>query len=221
MGAWIINRDVIVPGARRWVLFIAMLLLGVGYVVLYVFFVAHSENFIVAQRNRAAMQFGSTHPTVLPAVWTFGKGDTDDAHLGSGWAPVPIGGVQMVTQDAWIAFATTAPGNDVLLTLNTILFTTPAAPINRVEVSVNGQSLGFWQRGGLTAHAPIAVKVPHALVSNGQWLVQVHVDRIASLYRSDVGVGRNGQHLVLTTMTLRGLDDKAAVDSNGSATPVH
>jgi hypothetical protein len=221
MGAGIINRDVIFSGARRWLLFTALLLVGIGYVAFYAFFVTHSENFIVVQRNRRTMQFGMAHPTSLPAVWTFGKGGVDDAHLGSGWAALPHGGVQIVTPDAWMLFTTTAPSGDVSLTLSTTFFTTPDEPLNRVEVFVNGQSLGSWQRGASTARTPIEVKVPRALVGSGQWSVRVHVDHLASLFRPDVGVERNGQHVVLNAVALRAASDDATADSQGSGTPAH
>jgi hypothetical protein len=185
-------------------LFATLLVLGVGYIAAYVFFSKHSQNFLVVQRNRTAMAFGAVHPASLPVTWQFGQHGADNTRLGSGWLSAsPYEGVRLLTQDGWIVFVTDRPDTDVLLRLDTLVLTTEAAPRNTIEVSINGASLGTWQRGGPDAREPLEVRVPRSLVADGQWRVRVHVDRIASIFGRDTGATSNGQNLLLFAVELR------------------
>ncbi|HTV86316.1 MAG TPA: hypothetical protein VME63_12960 [Dyella sp.] len=198
-----------VPIWRRWLLFASLLAVGGAYVAVYAFFVVRSENFIVAQDNRKAAEFGGQHPVVLPASWTFGKGSPDDGRLGFGWrTPFPVG-AWMAANDAWIVWIPEQRDADLILTFDIAVFTTPASPRNRVEVSVNGKVLGSWERGMPNANSTIEVRVPHLLLHEGACSVRVHIDHLKAMYRSDVGVARNGQELVLTAMTIRTADGAA------------
>jgi hypothetical protein len=184
-------------------LFAAMLLVGSGYIFAYVFFVSHSENFIVSRHNRAAIKYGEAHPASAPTTWLFGEGRADNSYLGSGWFNRGTSsGVWMFTQDAWIAFAAEKADTDWLLTLNTIVVTTQITPLNRIEVYVNGQILGSWERGGASARNPIVVWVPSALVRDGKWYVRIHADHLASLARPGSDIRTNGQNVLLTSMVL-------------------
>jgi hypothetical protein len=203
MGTGLEHRNVTMLDWRRRLLFVVLLAMGMGYIVLYLFFVRHSENFIVAQNNRRAIEFGKAHPVILPASWKFGPGSPDNVRLGYGWNTSWAGGAWMVANDAWIMFAPSQRDSDLILTFNTVVFTTPVAPRNRVDISINGQTLGSWDRGGPDARSPIEVRVPAALLREGEGRVRIHIDRLASMYRPDVGITRNGQHLMLATMTVR------------------
>jgi hypothetical protein len=112
----------------------------------------------------------------------------------------------LLTQDGWIVFATDRPDTDMLMRLDALVLTTQAAPRNTIEVSVNGTSLGSWQRGGADAREPIEVRVPRSLVADGQWHVRVHVDHIASIFGRDTGAARNGQDVLLLAVNLRKAD---------------
>jgi hypothetical protein len=188
---------------KKGVLFTGLLLLGSGYVLAYIFFVLHSENFIVSQHNRAAIEYGEAHPASIPTVWLFGKGMPDNGRLGSGWlATGASNGVWMITKDAWIAFVAARADTDFLLTLDAVVFTTQATPRNRIEVSVNGQLLGSWERGGASMRSPIVIRVPSMLVRNGRWFVRIHADHLASLFRPVSDARENGQNVLLTSVTL-------------------
>jgi hypothetical protein len=188
---------------RRWLLFSVLVILGCGYIAAYVFFSAHSENFIVVQRNRRALAFAHVHPASLPATWTFGSGRAENASLGDGWLTTRgQPGAVMIENNAWVMLATTSTDTDLSLTLHTLFVTTPAAPRNRVEVSVNGQALGSWERGGADKDTPIEVRVPASLMKDGHCRLKIHVDRLASRYRPDAGPERNGQHVLLGAITL-------------------
>jgi hypothetical protein len=206
-----IDTGVVKPvTAWRWALFATLLALGLGYIAAYVFFSKHSQNFLVVQRNRAAMAFGAAHPASIPVTWQFGQHGADNGRLGSGWLSAPsYEGVRLLTQDGWLVFVTDRPDTDVLLRLDTLVLTTPAAPRNTIEVSINGTSLGSWQRGGADAREPIDVRVPRSLVADGQWHVRVHVDRIASMFGRDIGAMSNDQNLLLFAVELRKADGSA------------
>lgn len=196
---------------RSWLLFSALVILGCGYIAAYAFFLAHSENFIVVQRNRRALAFAQAHAVSLPVTWTFGNGRAENALLGDGWVSVRgQTGVEMTQNDAWVMLGTTAGDTDLSLTLYALFVTTPAAPRNRVEVSVNGQVLGSWERGGADQDKPIEVRVPANLMKDGRCRLKVHVDRLASRYRPDAGPLRNGQHVLLGAIALDKADAAAA-----------
>jgi hypothetical protein len=207
------------PSWQRWLLFFALLILGFGYIAAYALFEARSENFIIAQRNRAALEFAEAHPASLPATWEFGIGRQENASLGDGWIPIHgHPGVLMTQNNAWVMLVTTGADSDMTLTLQTSLLTTPAAPRNRVEVSLNGEVLGSWERGGADRDLPIDVHVPHSLVRSGQWRLKIHVDRLASRYRPDAGAERNDQYVMLNGIMLRKADGGApAVETSASA----
>jgi hypothetical protein len=214
MGNGISDSTMTSSTVQRWSLFIALLALGFAYIAAYLFFSVHSRNFLIVQRNQRAMVFGAAHPASLPVAWQFGKNSPDNARLGSGWLAVPAyAGVRLLTQDGWVVFMTNHPVSDVLLQIDAAVLTTVAAPRNTVEVSVNGTSLGSWERGGSDAPEPIDVRVPHALIADGQWQVRVHVDRLATMFRSDAGAARNGQDFILLGMSLH-----SAVGSGQPAT---
>jgi hypothetical protein len=191
----------------RRLLFVALLATGAGYIAIYAFFVVRSENFIIAQDNRKAAEYGRQHPAPLPVTWKFGNGSPDNARLGFGWrTPFPVG-AWMAVNDAWIAWVPVRRDVDLILDFNVAVLTTPAAPENRVEISVNGRTLGSWERGGSSARSPIEVRVPSALLSEGACRLRIHIDHVKAMYRPDVGVARNGQELVLTDMAIREATD--------------
>ncbi|MBE1160215.1 hypothetical protein [Dyella acidiphila] len=195
------------PAWRRGVLFGALLVLGAGYIAAYALFVTHSENFIVVQRNRQATLFSQAHPLLPPATLTFGSSGHDNAYLGNGWIMLrDHHGMWMAANDALVMLATAPRNADRVLSLQTMVATTPQQPRNRVEVSVNGHVLGSWERGGPDGMTPIAVRVPGALVRTGMLRVKIHVDRLASLYRQDVGDSRDGQHVGITAISLDQVD---------------
>lgn len=209
MGTGVERHDVTMSDWHRRLLFAALLAMGVGYIASYAFFVLRSENFIVAQHNRRTAELSQAHPVLLPVSWAFGSSSADNAHLGYGWTAPRAVGAWMVANDAWIMFVPTQRDSDLILTFNTVVFTTPAAPFNRVEVSVNGQTLGSWERGGPDARSPIEVRVPAALLRGGECSVRIHIDRVTSQFRPDVGAARNRQDLMLATMTVRKADNAA------------
>lgn len=190
------------PSWHRWSLFIALLILGCGYIAAYALFSARSENFISVRRNHRALVFARFRPASLPASWTFGEGRAENGLLGDGWLRVPgKPGMAMFENNAWVVLPAKSD-IDVLLTLHALFFTTPRAPRNRVEVSVNGQLLGSWERGGTDTDEPIDVRIPASLLKDGLCRLKIHVDRLASVYRPDAGPERNDQHVLLTAITL-------------------
>jgi hypothetical protein len=207
MGAADEHRDMTGPIWRRRLLFATLLAMGGCYVAAYAFFISRSENFLVARDNRQAANYAAQHAVALPVSWKFGSGSPDNGRLGYGWrTPFPVG-AWMAANDAWILWLPARRDTDLILTLDTVAFTTPVSPLNRVEVSVNGQVLGAWERGGANAHAPIEVRVPHSLLREGTCSLRVHIDHVKAMYRSDVGAARNGQELMLSGMTVRMADE--------------
>lgn len=208
------HRDLTAPKRWRWPLFAALLLLGGGYVVAYGYFLAHSTNFIVAQRNRSARAHASAHVISPPAQLAFGAQGNGHAYLGGGWQTRSADGIWSEMSDAWIELLVAPAGNDLDMKLATVAYVSDYTPRNRLELSVNGTMLGAWDRDASNAAQPIAVRVPRTLLNQGQLRVRLHVDRVSPPIRDRDQLGfRLG--VMLASIDLR---EARSGDSRG-ATP--
>lgn len=77
------NRDPPSP-RRRFVLFIALMLVGLAYIGVFVWFRLHSVDFIERDRDMRAALAASANPSST-FTWTFEAGSRALAMLGNGW----------------------------------------------------------------------------------------------------------------------------------------
>ena len=74
-------------GEQRWrvPLFVALLALGVGYIVVFVFLARHSSDFIARDRTAAAMSAAASRSALAGVELVFKNGSADLRLLATGW----------------------------------------------------------------------------------------------------------------------------------------
>ncbi|HEX6833455.1 MAG TPA: hypothetical protein VF132_07975 [Rudaea sp.] len=191
------------PAWRRWTLLGALFVLGVAYVAAFALFVARSENFIEKQRLDAAAAYSREHKAQVPSTLSFRSGSADIARLGGGWHRPEEAGVWSSEKNAWIAVSTRDFRADLLVRLNLIAFAPPPRPRLQIRIDVDGQPLGAWDRDSATGEKPLEVRVPAALLRDGQITIALHTDHVDSPFHLGIGADKRKLGVLLSSIELR------------------
>jgi len=169
-----------VPAWRRWLLLVALLVLGSVYIAAYALFVLKSRNFIDVQRNQRAADFTQARSIALPAHLTFGEGQLGAGTLGGGWYNPEGGGVWSASSDTWIYLSLAQAASDLELQLNANTFVVRHHSRIRVSVDVNDAALGSWERRPANAMDPMRMRIPQSIARSRKLIIHLHIDKPAS-----------------------------------------
>lgn len=195
------------PGWRRWTLLLCLAALGCGYVAAFALFSSASRDFIVAARDRAALQHGKTHRLPLPASLSFRRGDDGAVHLGDGWHAVEADGVWSNGRTGRLALRTGRCDCALDLTIHAGVPSARGAPANALEVFVDGQPLGRFARGADNAWEPAHVTIPRTLAAHTLDIV-LQVDRAQSPFSAGTGADRRVLGLKLISIDVAALPSR-------------
>lgn len=170
---------------RRWTLFASLALLGGAQVAAYVFFTAHSVDFIAANHNARAREFSRAHVLAFPARLRFGTGQPDMQRLGDGWNLPDPGGVWSLDNDAWVELFLPRSTGAIVLRLGVSVYGSNKVPDNRLQLGVNGSTAASWAADELARS--VSVAVPGDLTKSGSVELHLHVDRCESPLREGTG----------------------------------
>ena len=200
----------------RWALLGALLLIGIGYIVVFCFFLSHSTNFLEERINHKASDFSRSHPLQLPATLSFGAGSLDNSHLGSGWHRPEEGGVWSSSTDTRLEIKVAPPKTKLALRVTAGVLVAERAPRMRVELLVNHSRVGEWIRDQSNAFEPFVASIPAAMANKGQLLIQFKVDHVVSPFRLKTGPDARELGLKLQRLELRDSDSSPRSDEPSS-----
>lgn len=96
----------------------SVLMLGLTQVAAVVWLRLHSEDFVAAQLNSAAIHFSASSAAALATTLQFQDGSNDLRHLGAGWHPADDDGVWSRNREAWLFLPVPDHAGDLVLDLN-------------------------------------------------------------------------------------------------------
>jgi hypothetical protein len=145
-------------------LFAAVLLLGVAYVVVFIFLRHASRDFIAAAaetRARASADRGSLH---TPLTLAFGKNQNGTAFLGSGWGVHDAAGVWMEDSPAFLHLQLAGRPSGAVARMRFDAYSVDET--NAVAFSVNGHKISraTVSRGGVQPE--VTLMLPDSLFGN-------------------------------------------------------
>ena len=197
------HRDLDCSTPVRWALLVALLVIGIGYVLAFLFFLSNSRNFIEEARNREALEYSRAHPLTPPATVVFGAGAEGNHRLGAGWHPPDTGGVWSSTRNSWLELAIQHPGVDSVLALNVTAPIVPTRERMKIKLYVNGELRGSWIRTSDNATAPFEVQLPQTVARQDRLDLKLRVDHLVSPMRLGVGPDSRNLGVLLHSIELR------------------
>lgn len=159
------------PAFRRWLLFLLLLAWGVGYIVLFGFFLRHSEDYIAARRRDAVCARGQLRagqeeiPFAAPRI--------DGNMIASGWSSPEDWGIWSVEPRALLVLPTPAGlAGDGELEFDLLAPTNRKFPLATVDVSLAGRRLARWQlRQGVSQESSQRLAIPAELLAGRNCVV--------------------------------------------------
>lgn len=175
------------PAWRRWLLLIALFVVGTGYVAAFAFFLLRSEDFIARALNAPARAYALAHPLTTDTVMRFAADSPDLRRLGSGWHPPDADGPWSNWPDAWLFVAIAAPDGDASIAIEAEGFSAAGLPRKTVTLSIDGTELGQWILDEQSPRLSASVTIPVEFVHSGLLALHFNVDTPTSPWHRRVG----------------------------------
>ena len=190
------------PTWQRWILFIALVTLGLMYVAAYVFFRVNSRDFAAALFNSRARDYAGAHPVDVPATLRFTSGSSDLALLGSGWyAPAPEG-TWTGMDDVWLSLGLHRGHGAVGVSIETTAFLSRRHKRMKVGIDLDGRTVGQWQRHWSDPSRPFDFCIPPGNDERFPAMLHIHIEHSAVPFVLGQGQDTRLLGLLLHTMTL-------------------
>lgn len=158
---------------RRWLLLVALFVLGLMYIAAFALFRRDSRNFLDTVEEARARGHAAAHPiAVLPQRMVFHRGNAESGHLGAGWWPAGPDGAALVRSPAQLLLPV-VPRRD--LRLDFTLDAYVPAPGASVTLTSRGVTLANWHVGDQPRLAHTRVMLPAALQSGGLIELELHL----------------------------------------------
>jgi hypothetical protein len=179
---------------RRGLLFAALVVLGLGYVAAFWFFLANSVDFVARQTRDAALAAAAGLAIEPPASLRFGSGDVGASLLGEGWHRPESNGTWSRDREAVIhlpAAARTARG----LALELEAYVDPDRGELLVELELDGEPLGSWRATTAAAVVRARVPMPASSAAAAPPVLRLRIDRPSSPLRNGAGARSDSRML--------------------------
>jgi hypothetical protein len=178
---WHLNTSI------RWILFVMLMLLGIGYIAAFVFFQEQSHDFIEVNESERALASSRNYPLTVPSTLFFNDAGDAVPLLGAGWYQPEAAGVWSGLANATLAlnFRTRRDGVGVRINLNS--FVVKRHRTRTITMTANGIMVGSWTRTPDNANEPLLATIPVSALHNGELLLRFHIDRPASPFALHVG----------------------------------
>jgi hypothetical protein len=178
---------------QRWLLFLALVALGVVYLAGLALFAASSRNFLLVEANRLARMAASTRPPAIPGQLSFGAQESGQALLGFGWHRPADGGTWSDWDHAYVFLPVPVSQRAIDIRVQGRVFVAPPHPRVSIVVSADGQPLA--RREGTVSRPQLVIRAtaPAEAAADGVIELELEIDGPASPFR--LGVGEDRRHL--------------------------
>lgn len=186
------------PFWRRWLLLVSLFLLGIGYIVAFVFFRANSDDFVEKQRNAPAADHSALHRLALGDQLRFGSKTAGIHHLGSGWNTPETSGVWSSRDKAWLFLAIAPTSRDIGIKLDADVYVVDDAV--DVRLFANDIELAHWHADDGNERLDGIIRLPDNIDDGSTIAFRFEIDESASPWRE-----RRGDDMRMLGIQLRSL----------------
>jgi hypothetical protein len=164
---------------QRYTLFAALLILGVMYVLTYLFFRANSRDFAGEQFNERARDYARAHLIDVPATLKFTSGSPDIALLGSGWNRPAPEGTWTGLEDVWMSLGLHRTQGPVGIVIRSTAFLSRRHKSMQVRIDVDGSDVGTFQQNWTDPARPFALCISSAREQHLPLMLHIHIKHAA------------------------------------------
>ena len=164
--------------SMRMALFIALLVLGVGYIFAYALFVEQSRDFVVAEENARARDFSASHPVTIPSTIPFDSASPWVKLLGGGWHRTQPDGTWSSMNESFVAFHVPRSAGPLHLRIQSDSLVTAHHARQTLGLSANGNLLLTKVRTSDDSSNPIDLVIPASEIGDGYISLEFYADKL-------------------------------------------